>query len=228
LVPHVLCVRAHLENMSWGGRVYRGDPPACARTGESVTNRRDKTPNAGNLGGRGAQTDRRDCSRHRMSLRMSSERKETSGLPRLSACRAYPCAFYLGALAQCHHVAHGRPPLDNGKHVGAPSIQGRALFAGEVVTLVDADDSGPASRDVIENLLRHLEAHAKPLEACCHRPAQIVQAPVCHTGLSVESRLGRRETVEGSAKAGEDQLAGSRHSSQQVLRRRRQRNDIKG
>jgi hypothetical protein len=136
-----------------------------------------------------------------MSLRMSSERKETSGLPRLSACRAYPCAFYLGALAQCHHVAHGRPPLDNGKHVGAPSIQGRALFAGEVVTLVDADDSGPASRDVIENLLRHLEAHAKPLEACCHRPAQIVQAPVCHTGLSVESRLGRRETVEGSAKA---------------------------
>jgi hypothetical protein len=53
LFPYVLCVRAHLENMSWGGRVYRGDPPACARTGESVTNRRDKTPTAGNLGGRG-------------------------------------------------------------------------------------------------------------------------------------------------------------------------------
>jgi hypothetical protein len=53
LVPYVLCVRAHLENMSWGGRVYRGDPPACARTGESVTNRRDKTPTAGNLGGGG-------------------------------------------------------------------------------------------------------------------------------------------------------------------------------
>jgi hypothetical protein len=63
-----------------------------------------------------------------MSLRMSGERREASGLPRLSLRRAIPAKFLS---SQRHHIIRGRAPLDNSEHVFAPSVQGRAFMLHE-------------------------------------------------------------------------------------------------
>jgi hypothetical protein len=116
---------------------------------------------------------------HRISSRISGERREGSGLPRLSPRRAIPArivrALGRGAKlssAQRHHVVHGRAPLDDGEHVGAPGLQRRALFRGEVMALVNADNASPASRDMVKNLFRHFEAHAEPLQSRGGRAAR--------------------------------------------------------
>jgi hypothetical protein len=97
---------------------------------------------------------------HRTSSRMSGERKEASGLPRLSACRAYPCALTIVlCLTQRHYVLHGPTAFDNGDHVRAPSLQRCAFLRCKVMPLVDADNSRPAARDVVQDLLRHFEAN---------------------------------------------------------------------
>jgi hypothetical protein len=68
------------------------------------------------------------------------------------------------------------------------------------VALINPDDARPASRDMVENLFCHLEAHAKPLQARRGRAAQIVKPPIRHAGLRVKSRFRFRPAVERSAK----------------------------
>ena len=67
----------------------------------------------------------------------------------------------------------------------APRFERGAFFLGEVVTLIDANDAGAASRGVIENLFRYFEPDAETLEARGTRPSQVVQPPIRHARLRV-------------------------------------------
>ena len=119
---------------------------------------------------------------------------------------------------QSKNVKFRCPSFDNCLDVLARSLQSGAFFIREVVALIYPHDAGAASRDVVENLLRHFEANPEPLKARCGRAAQVVKAPIRHAGLHVQGRLGLREAVEWAAKTGEDQLAKARRTAQQVLR----------
>lgn len=46
--------------------------------------------------------------------------------------------------------------------MGAPRVERGALFAGEVVLLVNRDNSPKAPAGVVQDFLDRLDAHAKP------------------------------------------------------------------
>jgi hypothetical protein len=64
---------------------------------------------------------------------------------------------------QFNHVVSGRESLDEGEHVISPGVQGRALLQGKIAALINPHDAGAASRDLVEDLLRHFEANPEPL-----------------------------------------------------------------
>ena len=64
---------------------------------------------------------------------------------------------------QFKNVRFRCPSFDNCLDVLAPSLQCGAFFIREVVALIYPHDAGAASRDVVENLLRPLEATPEPL-----------------------------------------------------------------
>jgi hypothetical protein len=78
------------------------------------------------------------------------------------------------------------------------------------VALIHAHNASAASRDMIENLLRHFEADPEPLQARGSRAAQIVQAPARHARPRVQSRFRLRPAVD-AAETGEDELAKALH-----------------
>src|SRR5580704_3549263 len=81
--------------------------------------------------------------------------------------------------------------VDKRSHVRAPGVQRRALLVGPIVALVDADDSGAAPRNVVENGLSHLKADAELLQARSERAAKVVQDPTLRRaeGAGIETLL---------------------------------------
>src|SRR5208337_216940 len=94
-------------------------------------------------------------------------------------------------------------PLDDRGDMRAPCRERSALLVRPCVTLIDADDARPASRDVVQNGFGHFEPDAQPLKAGGHRAAKVMQAPIFDAAGLVQGRLCLAEAVEGSATAGE-------------------------
>lgn len=75
-----------------------------------------------------------------------------------------------------------------------PFRKGFALFAGEVVFLVDPDDTPEAPARMIERALDRLDSHAKPCTAARENPPQVMNAPCRHSRqLRGELRLRLRK-----------------------------------
>ena len=66
---------------------------------------------------------------------------------------------------QRRHVVCRLSAFDCRGNVLAPCGQRGALLIGLIVPLVDADDFGSASGDMVEDRFRHFESNAEPLQA---------------------------------------------------------------
>jgi hypothetical protein len=77
--------------------------------------------------------------------------------------------------AQPAHVIGRRTPLDDCRHMLAPGVERRPLLLCPFVALIDANDTGAAARDVVQNAFGHLEPHAELLQPRCCRSPQIVK-----------------------------------------------------
>ena len=80
-------------------------------------------------------------------------------------------------------------PLDDRGDMRAPCGERGALLVGPVMALVDADNAGPAARNVVENGLGHFEADAELLQAGGRRSPQIVERPIGDAAPLVEAIL---------------------------------------
>src|SRR5689334_3324263 len=106
-----------------------------------------------------------------------------------------------------HHGAASLRTFDQGHDVSTPSIQGGTLLCGPLVSLVDPNDPGPASGDVVEHRLRHLQPHPEALQSGRQGSAQVMQAPVLDPRRCVQPPLAGAPTVEGAIAAWKYEVA---------------------
>src|SRR6516165_7189060 len=79
-------------------------------------------------------------------------------------------------LAQAKNLAR-RLALNESSNEAAPSFKRVALFVREAVFLINADNAGERTGDVVQTFLDHRQINAEPRHAACACSAKIVQAP---------------------------------------------------
>src|SRR5271170_1238197 len=88
----------------------------------------------------------------------------------------------------------------------APGVERRALLDRVVVALINADDAGATSGDVVQDGFGDFEPNAELLEARRHGPANVVQSPIRDPARLVQLRLGLAKPAEWTAEAGENEV----------------------
>ena len=96
-------------------------------------------------------------------------------------------SYSTGARPDWRHVAFRLASLDDCGDMRAPCGKCGAFLIGPVMALIDADNSGPAACDVVEDALGHFEADAELLQAGGRRSPEIVERPIGDAAPLVEA-----------------------------------------